>query len=143
MLEVFAAMHLLAGYVASFAAARTAGLRPALAFVLGISFMLSGYILLVGRGWHFVVTLVVLAAAVVLRHGELAQRTGRLAMAVDRRFRDRRISTTPAFPSIWFYGMLLLGLAAAVAVICGRVAVRQLIWPIAASLLGLALLLPS
>ena len=49
-LEVFAAMHLLAGYLASYAAARTAGLRPALAFVLGISFVLSGYILLVGRG---------------------------------------------------------------------------------------------
>ena len=31
------------------AAARTAGLRPALAYVLGISFVLSGYILLVGR----------------------------------------------------------------------------------------------
>ena len=41
-------MHLLAGYLASFAAARTAGLRPALAYVLGISFVLSGYILLVG-----------------------------------------------------------------------------------------------
>ena len=39
--------------------------------------------------------------------------------------------------------MLLLGFTAAVAVICGRVAVRQLIWPIAASLLGLALLLPT
>ena len=46
------------------------------------------------------------------------------------------------FPQYWFYGMLLLGFTAAVAVICGRVAARQLIWPLAASLLGLALLLP-
>ena len=45
------------------------------------------------------------------------------------------------FPEYWFYSMLLLGFTAAVAVICGRVAARQLIWPIAASLLGLALLL--
>ena len=57
-LEVFAAVHLLAGYMASYAAARMAGLRPALAYVLGISFVLSGYILIVGRAWHAVLTLV-------------------------------------------------------------------------------------
>ena len=47
------------------------------------------------------------------------------------------------FPQVWFYSMLLLGFTAAVAVICGRIAARQLIWPLAASLLGLALLLPA
>ena len=47
------------------------------------------------------------------------------------------------FPQFWFYGMLLLGCTAAVAVIGGRIAARQLIWPIAATLLGLALLLPT
>ena len=89
-LDVFAAMHLLAGYLASFAAARTAGLRPALAFVLGISFTLSGYILLVGRGWHFVVAMVVWMPLLFCLMENWLQRASRLAMAVDRRFRDRR-----------------------------------------------------
>jgi len=141
-LDVFAALHLLAGFLASFAAARTAGLRPALAFVLGISFTLSGYVLLVGRGWHFVVAMVVWMPLLfcAMEHW------------LNGRVGWRWLLTTGlaiggfyyiGFPQFWFYGMLLLGFTAAVAVFCGRVAARQLIWPLAAGLLGLALLLPT
>ena len=65
-LDVFAAMHLLAGYVTSFFAARGAELRPAAAFALAISFVLSGYILMVGRGWHRRFDARGLVAAVIL-----------------------------------------------------------------------------
>ena len=141
-LEVFAAMHLLAGYLASYAAARTVGLRPALAYVLGISFVLSGYILLVGRGWHAVVTLVFWVPLLFccLERWLQGRANGRWLLVTGLSIGGFYYT---GFAQYWFYGMLLLGLTAVVAVVCGRVAVRQLIWPIAASLLGLALLLPT
>jgi hypothetical protein len=140
--EVFAAMHLLAGFLASFAAARTVGLRPALSFVLGISFTLSGYILLVGRGWLFVVAMVFwLPLLFCVMESWLNGRVGRRWL-LTAGFAIGGFYYT-GFPQAWFYGMLLLAFTAAVAVVCGRVAARQLIWPMAASLLGLALLLPA
>ena len=141
-LEVFAAMHLLAGFLATFAAARTAGLRPSLAFVLGISFTLSGYVLLVGRGWLFMVTLVVWIPLLfcVTEHWLNGLAGWRWLLSAGFTIGGFYYI---GFPQVWFYGMLLLGCAAAAAVICGRIAARQLIWPIAATLLGLALILPT
>ncbi len=141
-LEVFAAMHLLAGFLATFAAARTAGLRPSLAFVLGISFTLSGYVLLVGRGWLFMVTLVVWIPLLfcVTEHWLNGRAGWRWLLSAGFTIGGFYYI---GFPQVWFYGMLLLGCAAAAAVICGRIAARQLIWPIAATLLGLALILPT
>ena len=140
-LEVFAAMHLLAGYLASYAAARVAGLRPALAYVLGISFVLSGYILLVGRSWAFMVTLVAWLPLLFccLETWLRGRANGRWLLASGLAIGGLYYI---GFPQMWFYGMLFLAFTAVVAVICGRVAVRQLLWPIAAGLLGLALLLP-
>lgn len=140
--EVFAALHVLAGYLASFAAARTAGLRPALAFILGVSFTLSGYILLVGRGWLFVLTMVVwLPLLFCVMENWFNGRVG-WRWLLTAGFTIGGFYYTD-FPQVWFYSMLLLGCTAAVAVTCGRIAVRQSIWPIAAGLLGLALLLPA
>jgi hypothetical protein len=141
-LEVFALMHLLAGYLASYAAARTAGLRPALAYAMAISFVLSGYILMVGRSWSFFVTLAVWLPL--------------LFCCMEKWLKGRAdwrwlfISGLSiggyyyiGFPQLWFYGMLFLGCTAAVAVLAGRVDLRQLVWPFAATLLGLAMILPT
>ncbi len=142
MLDAFAAMHLLAGFVASFAAARTAGLRPALALALGISFTLCGYVLLVGRGWNFVVAMVVwLPLLFCAMENWLNGRVG-WRWLLSAGFAIGGFYYI-GFPQIWFYVMLLLGFTAMVAVICGRIAARQLLWPLAATLLGLALLLPT
>ena len=128
--------------MASYAAARLAGLRPALAFVLGISFVLSGYILLVGRGWHAVLTLVVwIPLLFCCLETWLQGRTGlRWLLATGLTIGGFYYM---GFVLYWFYGMLFLALTAVVAVTCRRVAPRQLVWPVAAGLLGLALVLPT
>ncbi len=128
--------------LASYAAARTVGLRPALAYVLGISFVLSGYILLVGRSWHSVLTLVFWLPLLFCCMESWLKGRANWRWLLATGFAIGGFYYT-GFAQYWFYGMLLLGFTAAVAVICGRVAVRQLIWPLAASLLGLALLLPT
>ncbi len=141
-LEVFAAMHLLLGYLASYAAARSAGIRPALAYVLGISYVLSGYMILVGRSWNNVLTLVVWLPLLFccLQSWLKGRANWRWLWAAGLTIAGLYYV---GFALYFVYGMLLVGLTAMVAVICGRVAVRQLIWPIAASLLGVALILPT
>ena len=141
-LDVFAAMHLLAGYVASFAAARLMGLRPALAFALAISFVLSGYILCVGRAWHAVLTLVFWLPVLFCCLERWMKGRANLRWLAATSLAIGGFYYT-GFAQYWFYGMLLLGFTAAVAVACGRIAARQFVWPLAASLLGLSLLLPT
>jgi hypothetical protein len=140
-LELFAAFHLLAGYVASFAAARVLRMRPALAYVFGISMVLSGYILMIGRGWLSVLTVVVWLPLLFVcvenwLHGRVGWRwlltTG---LAIGGFYYT-------GFPQLWFYAMLFLASGGVVAVICGRTTVRSLAWPIAACLLGLSMILP-
>jgi hypothetical protein len=141
-LEVFAALHLLLGYLASFAAARLIGLRPALAFVLAISFVLSGYILLVGRGWFMVLTLVFWLPAMFccMEYWLQGRANARWLLAASLTIGGFYYT---GFPQFWFYAMLFMALVAGLAVSCGRIAVRQLVWPMAASLFGLALIMPT
>jgi hypothetical protein len=141
-LDVFAAMHLLAGYVVSYAAARRAGMRPSLAFAVGISFVLSGYILVVGRGWHAVLTLVFwLPLLFCSMEAWLDGRTGwkwllASGLAIGGFY-------YMGFPQYWVYAIFFLALVAVTAVAGGRVAPRNLIWLVAAGLLGIAVLLPT
>src|SRR5437879_2833671 len=55
-LEVFAILHLLVGYVATYAVARRTGMGPLPATLASLSFVLSGSILIMGRSWHTFVT---------------------------------------------------------------------------------------
>jgi hypothetical protein len=141
-LDVFAAMHLLAGYVASYAAARVAGLRPSLAFSLGISFVLSGYILVVGRSWHAVLTLVFwLPVLFCSMEAWLNGRSGwRWLLASGFAIGSFYYM---GFPQYWVYAIFFLAIVAVVAIACGRVEPRQLVWPAAAGLLGISILLPT
>ena len=140
-MEVFAAIHLALGYCASFAAARAVGMRPALAFTAGISLVLSGYILIAGRSWHIVLPIVLWMPLLVLA----------LQRWIEGRAGWRWLLLTSTavaafyyvgFPQLWFYGMLLLAVAAGVAILGRRVALRKVVWLAAACALGIALILP-
>jgi hypothetical protein len=140
-MEVFAAIHLAGGFLASFAAARAVGIRPSLAFVLGISFILSGYMLFNGRSVHTVSPNTVWLPLLVLS----TQRW------IDGRVGWKWLLGTSlviaalyyvGFPQFWFYGLFLLAAVVAVVVICRRVPVRRIGWLVAACLLGISLCLP-
>jgi len=50
--DVFAAIHLLAGYCLTFVVARRLGIGPVLAALAGLTFVLSGPVLVMARCWH-------------------------------------------------------------------------------------------
>ena len=140
-MDIFAAMHFLAGYLATFAAARAMRIRPSLAFAVGISFVLTNYFLFQGRSTHATIPNLLWPPILVWA----AQRwmDGR----ADRRWLLATSVSIAAyyyagFPMFWVYGQLLVVAAAAIALFCRRLDWRQLLWPLAAELLALAMILP-
>lgn len=57
LMEIFAFAHLMGGYWLMQMALRGHGVRPFIAVCAALSFVLTGYMLVQGRGWHSVLTL--------------------------------------------------------------------------------------
>ena len=64
-IEVFAITHLALGYAATFWAGRKLGIAPALASCAALSFTLSGYHLIAGRCWYYMLPVAVWAPLLV------------------------------------------------------------------------------
>ena len=141
MMEVFALGHLLAGFVVSFLMARALGMRPAIAFTLAISFVLCGYFLSSAargtrrsRSWYG--CLYWCGPRIAGCKGPFPGMAWATSVSIAAFY-------YVGFPQYWFYGLFLIGAAALCALVCGRVAWRACVWPIAAFLLALAIMLPQ
>lgn len=53
VIEIFAILHLLAGYYLTYRWARLLGINPVFSITLGISLVLSGYFFVAGRSWYY------------------------------------------------------------------------------------------
>ena len=53
VIEIFAILHLLAGYYLTYRWARLLGINPVFSVTLGISLVLSGYFFVAGRSWYY------------------------------------------------------------------------------------------
>lgn len=58
-LEVFALLHLLAGFVATWVLARAVGMRGFVASAMAAGYVLSGYMLIAGRSWYYMLPIAV------------------------------------------------------------------------------------
>ncbi len=58
-LEVFCAVHLMVGYLSVYFLARRSGIRPILSATAGFCFVLSGYYLIGGRSWYYMLPVAV------------------------------------------------------------------------------------
>lgn len=72
--DVFCIMHIMLGFLAMYALTRRIGLRPMLASIGSLSLVLSGYTLILGRSWFFMVPVIVWAPLAMLAIVQL-QRT--------------------------------------------------------------------
>lgn len=140
-LEVFGIAHLLAGYCTMVWAARTLGLRPALAAAAGLCFALCGFFLIGGRSWYYMLPLAawlpLLAVSIWrLSSGRVGWRwmlgTGALLGIIFH----------AGNAQMWVYCVSFLGLAALYLIVYGG-RPRHLLAPVAAAIgLGLGLALP-
>ncbi|MGA2619335.1 MAG: hypothetical protein ABSF26_17135 [Thermoguttaceae bacterium] len=140
-LEVFAALHLLAGFAAAYWAARQAGMGPMPACAAAVSLVLSGSVLVMGRSWHTFLPLVLwtpllVAAVAKLSAGPVSWKWSLATAAV------LGIAYHGEFLQVWAYSVLFLVLATAWLVLMGRIPPRRGLQLIPAVLMGLALAAP-
>ena len=139
--EVFCILHIAAAYVALYWWARLLKLRPSLAMTVTLSFLLSGYVVVLGRSWGTVLIscfwVIPLGIAVtLLQRGRVGWRwvlgTG---IAIG-------LAYYVGFPQGWSYSLVFFIAALLILAATGRLARGKLLFAGAALLLGLAICLP-
>lgn len=139
--EVYAALHLVPGFLACFQLGRDEGLTPPLATALGLSFALAGFFLIGGRSWVYMLPVALWLPVLLLSARRLA--------ATARPFRwlaGSGLAIGLFFHAgnaqMWCYGVLAWALTVTLAWLGGALPRRRLIWAAAALVFGLAVAMP-
>lgn len=141
VLDVFCIMHIALGFLAMYAAARSLGLRPMLACIGSLSFLLSGYTLILGRSWALVIPVILWGPLTVLAIIRLQCRpvswkwVAATGLVIGLFFHAGYVQT-------WAYLLLFLGLALGTLVWAKSLSVSRAMWILPAVLLALALAAP-
>ena len=139
--EVYAFMHLVAGYAACFVLGRRSGLVAPLAMALGVSFALSGFFLIGGRSWYYMLPVATWLPVLLLSAVGLAgnARPGRWAfwsgLAIGLFFHAGNAQ-------MWAYATIAWGAVLALDWIAGRLEWRRLLWAASAGLFAVAIAAP-
>jgi hypothetical protein len=140
-MEVFAVLHLLAAYVVIYWAVRREGCRPSLATLAALCCVLSGYTLLVGRSWYYIIPVFVWAPLLLICFQHLRQKTVTWKWILGCGL-VIGVFAHAGNVQMWAYTLLLFAFAAVVQ-LWTRVIPLRSVWPLlAAGLLGLAVAAP-
>jgi hypothetical protein len=140
-LEVFGVLHLLAGYLTMFGAARSMGMRPSLAATAGVCFALCGFFLIAGRSWYYMLPLAAWLPLLALSIWNM--RDGRLGwgwMLGTGALLGTLFHAGNA--QMWFYAVTFIGLAAVYLPLYGGQSWRILVPATCAVFLGAAIAAP-
>ena len=141
-LDIFVITHLFLGYVATYVLARRITLRPSLAMCAGLSFVLSGYMVVYTRGWFYMAPVALwmpLLLICILRLKNQKPITWRWAVGTGL--------VIGAFfhagnAQMWTYALLLSAAAALLLYLSGQISRTRILWTLPALLIGLAIAAP-
>jgi hypothetical protein len=140
-LEVMALLHLAGAYLAAYWAARTWRVSGPLAMAVGLSYALSGYMLITGRSWANALSALawlplLFGFAGLMARGAVSWKwAAGLGLAVGAFFHT-------GFAQLWVYGLMFLALLMGLLVISGAVPFRRSLWCVPGVLLGIAIAAP-
>ena len=141
LMEVFAFLHLLAGFWLVWWLARREEFGQMTSALVSLTFVLSGAVLIMGRSWHMTMGIVVWAPVLLLcvqslRKGPVSWKWMLITGA------SLGVYYQVGFSQVWAYAALFFGVAVLWLVATGDIPLRRLRWVIPAFLLGSALSLP-
>ncbi len=140
-IELFAWVHLFAGYALTCALLRMLHVRPRIAVAVALGFALLGYNLIAGRSWYYmeptVAWLPALAISLVMfMQGTLSWRwVWGTALVIGLYFHSGNVQ-------MWCYGMMMWGMGMLWVLLVKRESWRQLERVMVAGVAGVALALP-
>jgi len=139
--EVYAALHLLGGFLACFWLGRREGLSAPLATALGLSFALCGFFLIGGRSWAYMLP-VVLWLPLLLVSARALPTTARPFRWLVGSGLAIGLFLHAGNAQMWTYGVAAWVLLVAFAWAGGVLARRRLAWAAAALVFGLGVAMP-
>ena len=116
--DVFAIFHLVVGYFAMYWATRKAGCRASLAAAASLAFVLSGYMLIVGRGWATIMSHLIWAPLMIVALLNLEQRKAGWKWAIGTSA-CLAIFYYNGFSQWWLYPTLGFGVAGVLSMTLG------------------------
>ena len=141
-LDVFAVLHLILGYGATFVLARRVGLRPSLALCAALSFVLCGYFCVYTRCWFYMAPVALWTPLLLLCLVRLTN---------PAPLKPRWVLATGAVIGVyfhagnaqmWTYSLLLGTVLIVLWQLTGQLRQGRLLWSLLALLVGLAIALP-
>jgi len=141
LMEVFALVHLAAGYWIVRHLAKRLGMGPLTATLATLSFLLSGSILIMGRSWHMTLPIVVWVPLLLLSALDLREGAGGVRWAL---WTGAAIGIyyQVGFSQVWAFALLFWGLGILAFMVAGDIPFRRALWTLPAFLFGLAIALP-
>jgi len=141
-LEVFAFLHLGAGYWATFWLGKILRLRPTTAALVALSFILSGSILVMGRGWDYFVAAAVWIPLLTASAVTLTRSLGGWKWALGTGI-GLGVCYHVGFPQLWVYEAGFWGLGVAISLATMRRGrARSAAWVVVALFLAMGLIWP-
>jgi len=140
-LDIFCIMHMAAGYFATYWLLKENGLRTVLAVAGSLCFILSGYTLIAGRSWYYMVPVVVWAPLLFMSLTALKKRDPGLGWVIGTGL-TIGIFFHAGNSQMWVYAMMFFVFAAVLLLWTGGLSLRRFLWIIPAMLLGLGIALP-
>ncbi len=140
-MEVFAFLHLVAGYWVTRYLAKRLGQGPMVSTLASLSFLLSGPILIMGRSWHMTLPIVVWVPFLLVSVLNLKEKppgwrwTIGTGLVIGLYFQV-------GFTQVWAFALLFWGMAILFLMVAGDISIKRALWTIPAFLFGLALALP-
>lgn len=140
-LDILAILHLIVGYMAVFAVARSLGMRGMIASLAGLTFALSGPVLVMGRSWFQVFAMAACCplfalAAERLRRGSIGWRWVVGVGGLIGLFYHA------GFPQLWVFGVGFFLLHVAGLLITRAIPPRRALWGLPTLLIGAGLIYP-
>ncbi len=139
--EVFVIGHILAGYFATYAAARYLGSRNVIAAAASLTFVLSGAALMISRSYAQMAPVLVWAPLLIIAAESLRRHGGSTRWAVLTGL-VIGIFCHCGNGQMWLYAVMFFYFAIAVLFVVRAIDVRSLLWTAMAGLIGLGLSLP-
>jgi len=142
-IEILSIGHIVAGYFISVHMLARVGFRPATAASGAASLVLSGFALVFGRSWYYMLPVLVWAPLLVLAVERLCDPETRAGwrwalttgLVIGMFFHAGNAQ-------MWAYGLIFFCVAIALSVYARRVSLKQALWALPALLTGLALAAP-
>lgn len=140
-IEVFAIGHIVAGYFVTVRALRAAGMRPLLSSLGAVCFVLSGFSLVFGRSWYYMLPVLVWTPALVLATEKLsaAEAGWRWALSTGLII---GLFFHAGNAQMWFYGIMFFTVAVILLLAARTIDRRNALWAFPALLLGAAIASP-